>query len=83
MSRHTLPHGKTHRTGLRRWIFARYGFQPGWYAISAAIDQGMPCEPHPLLPGRIIFDLAAVEAWFSSREHEPVQRKPDKGTLIP
>lgn len=67
MPRYILPTGKVDRTGLRRWFLARFGYRPAWHTISEAIEQGLPCEPHPLLPGKVLFDLAAVEAFLVAR----------------
>lgn len=76
MSRKLLPSGKVDRTGLRRWFRDQYGYQPGWYTITAALQQGLPCEPHPLT-GKPIFDLVAVAAWLASRQ--PAAQRPLTG----
>lgn len=72
MARNLAPSGKTNRTGLRRWLNERYHYHPGWYAIDDAIRQGMPCERHPIT-GRLLFDLAAVAAWFEASRLLPQQ----------
>jgi hypothetical protein len=51
VSRKHLPVGLVDRTGLRRWFEVEFGYKPGYYTISEAIRQGMPCEPHPRMDG--------------------------------
>ena len=80
MNRNLTPAGKAYRTGLRRWFDEKYQYRPGWYAIDEAIRQGMPCERHPIT-GRLLFDLAAVAAWFESSRLVPPQQTQD--TEIP
>jgi hypothetical protein len=82
MARTLLPDGKVDRTGLRRWFEAHYGYRPGWYTITEAIRQGLPCEPHPLLGGKPIFDLAAVEVWVEARRRAAVTLDPQRDGLI-
>jgi len=81
MSRNLLPVGIVDRTGLRRWFEAEYGYRPGWYTISEAIRQGMPCEPHPLLTGRLLFDTALVGAWVEARRKRPVPPQPLRAAI--
>jgi hypothetical protein len=73
MGRKILPDGIVHRTGLRNWFEQTYGYRPGWYTISEAIRQGMPCEPHPLLEGKLLFDTARVFEWIEARRKRPIQ----------
>lgn len=83
MARTLLPDGKVDRTGLRRWFMDRYGYRPGWYTITEAIRQGLPCEPHPLLEGRPIFDLVEVAAWVEARRQSTVDPSPQRDVLTP
>jgi hypothetical protein len=76
MSRKHLPEGLVDRTGLRRWFFEHHGYCPGWYTISEAIRQGLPCEPHPLLEGKLVFDVLKVQAWLEDRRKRPVPKAP-------
>jgi hypothetical protein len=82
MNHKRLPNGMVTRTELRRWYQAKYNYCPSWYTITAAIQQGMPCEPHPFLPGRVLFDLQACKAWIEAR-HASVQQKPSKKAVTP
>lgn len=81
MTRNTLPSGFADRTQLRRWFFENYGYRPGYYSISTAIRAGMPCEPHPILEGKIIFDLEKVRLWVEGRRQRPVQPAPLRAAL--
>jgi hypothetical protein len=76
-----FPNGKVTRTALRRWYQAEYDYCPSWYTITAAIEQGMPCEPHPFLAGRLLFDLEACTAWIRERRaNQPSSRPSGKKT---
>jgi len=82
MNRHLLPVGKVDRTGLRRWFHEQYGYRPGWYTLAEAIDQGLPCEPHPLT-GRPMFDLQSVADWVATRSLGSIRQTPSKDTEAP
>jgi len=71
VSRKHLPVGLVDRTGLRRWFEVEFGYKPGYYTISEAIRQGMPCEPHPLLDGKLVFRVDNVRDWVESRRKRP------------
>ena len=74
MNRKHLPVGFVDRTGLRRWFEAEFGYKPGYYTISKAIRQGMPCEPHPLLDGKLVFRIEKVREWVESRGKRKVMQ---------
>lgn len=78
MARTLIPSGKADMTGFRRWFRAEYDYCPGWYTVLDAVRQGMPCEQHPLRPGKLIFDLEACRAWIEARRNEPLQIGPSK-----
>lgn len=82
MARTLLPTGKVDRTGLLRWFTARYGYRPGWYTVSEAIRQGLPCEPHPL-SGKPIFTIKDVEAWIEARRKSAVTLGSQRAVLLP
>lgn len=81
MTRRLLPQGMVDRTGLRRWFVEEFGYRPGWYTLSEAIRQGMPCEPHPLLSGKLVFDVAKVKSWIEERRKRPAQPAPLRSAL--
>jgi hypothetical protein len=81
--RNLSPNGMVDRTGLRRWFESEYGYRPGWYTISEAIRQGLPCEPHPLLAGKLLFDLVKVRTWVAERRTRPVHSAPLRAAISP
>lgn len=74
MRRNLSPFGLVDRSGLQRWFEEEFGYRPGYYTISEAIRQGMPCEPHPLLQGKLVFRIADVREWIDSRRKTPIKQ---------
>lgn len=83
MRRNLIPKGMVDRAGLIRWFEEEFDYRPGFYTINAAMRQGLPCEPHPLLEGKPIFNIEKVRAWMVERRSSRIQAAPLPAVLAP
>ncbi len=57
------------------------GRRPHPHTIAKAIHRGLPCEPHPLIPGRRVFPWGRVLQWIEEQRRQSSLSAPLRASL--